>query len=254
MKFNPVKKYMAVSAVLAVMFLVSGCAEAVGDFNLTQSEEEQIAGYCADMLLKYDKAHQSSIVDTTMARELAARVDAIKELNAKQQPEKEDSPSSNSSHKSKDKGSKDPYALSSEQNLAALYGQEGFDVKYTGYEVCDAYPHDGSSSNFFAMEATMGKQLIVFHFDITNTSAESRECDFISKDAFYRVVVNDSDRKNALTTILLNDLATVDETIAGGSSMDAVVVLETDPGYENDISSLKLLAKYNGGEAVIGLQ
>ncbi len=253
MNLHPLKKYILFSTFLAFMFITSGCAEAVGDFNLTQSEEEQIAGYCADMLLKYDKDHQSNVVDTSMARELQARVDAIKEMNAKK-PEKEDTPSGNSSHKSKNSEAKDPYALSSEQNLAAVYGQEGFEVKYKGYEVCDAYPHDGSSSNFFAMEATMGKQLIVFHFDITNTTGESKECDFISQDAFYRVVVNDSERKNALTTILLNDLATVDETIAGGATMDAVVVLETDPGYENELSNLKLLAKYNGGEAVIGME
>ncbi len=254
MKLHPIKKYIMLSTVLLLTFLTAGCGQAVGDFDLTQSEEEQVVGYCADILLKYDKDHQSNVVDTSLARELAARVDAIKEMNAKMEEQKPDTPSGNSSKKSKDKVAVDPYALSGEQNLAAVYGQDGFDVKYTGYEVCDAYPHDGNSSDYFALEATMGKQLIVFHFDITNTSSESRECNFLSQDAFYRVVVNDSDRKNALTTILLNDLATVDETIDAGASMDAVVVLETEPGYEEGISSLKLLAKYSGGDAVIGMQ
>ena len=50
---------------------LTGCVD-VGDFDLTKSEEERIAGYCADILLKYDKNHQSNIVDTSLARELAA--------------------------------------------------------------------------------------------------------------------------------------------------------------------------------------
>jgi len=236
--------------------LLAGCVD-VGDFELTKNEEETIAGYCADILLKYDTNHQSKIVDTSLQRELNARVEAIKELNAQMEalgvdPEEEKDSSSGKEDKSSGE-KKERYAASGEQNLAAALGQEGFGVSYTGYEVCDAYPHNGEGGNFFAMEATPGKELVVLHFDINNVSGEDKKCDFLSSGVFYRVVVNGSERKNALSTILLNDMATVDEDIPAGGRMDAVVVLETEKGYADTINSLTLLAKYGESESVIPL-
>ncbi len=250
------KKLVGTIMMLGCTWVLTGCVD-VGNFELTKGEEERIVGYCADILLKYDKNHQTNIVDTSLARELAARVEAIKELNAKLEamgidPEEEKDDSSGNGDKSP-REKKEKYAASGEQNLAAALGQDGFGVSYTGYEVCDAYPHNGEGGNFFAMEATPGKELVVLHFDISNNSGADKKCDFLSSGVFYRVVVNGSERKNALSTILLNDMATVDEDISAGGKLDAVVVLETEKGYADTINSLTLLAKYGESESVIPL-
>ena len=250
------KQIIFYAAVLASSFLLSGCSEVAGDFTLTQDEEQKVVGYCADVLLKYDKNHQSDVVDTSLARELEARVDVIKELH-RQQMEQEgttESEKSDSGNKSSSGGeNSELYAAKGEQNLAAALGQEGFEVTYKNFEVCTGYPHDGSAGDYFTLEATPGKQLMVFHFDITNTTGEDRECNFMTSGVFYRMIVNGSERKNALTTLLLNDMSTLDEVIGAGQSVDGVVVLETDKNYEKIISSLTLLAKYGTEESVIPL-
>lgn len=248
------KRIIMILLLTLVTIGVTGCVD-VGQFDLTEDEQNQISGYIADVLLKYDGNHMSNVVDTAQKRELYARVEAVKEMRQAAEAEKA---SDSKKDKKGDGDSKDTgkgaYSPSGTQNLAEAMGQSGFNVKYKGYEVCSSYPNDGSVSSFFSMDATIGKQLLVFHFDIENTTAEDKQCTFLSSDPFYRIIINNGERKNALTTLLENDLATVDTLIAGGGHYDAVVVLETEPGYESSISSLSLLAKYSGGESVIPLE
>lgn len=250
------RKLLVLSLALILAFSCTGCAESA-QLNLTKEEEQQIASYSADLLLKYDRNHQSNIVDTSYQRELEARIEAQKE--AAREELENPSDDSDTADTSKDNGSTGGsgssmlYPPEGEQNLAAALGQPDFNISYTGYEVCQSYPDD--DSEVFAMDATAGKQLLVFHFDIENITSEDRECVLIDKDAFYRIIVNDSERLNALTTILMNDLATVDEAIVAGGHYDSVVVLETEPGYEQQIESLSLLAKYGeDSQSVIPLQ
>lgn len=243
--------------ILALMCILmsaslTGCAVDVGDFDLTESEEEAIVGYAADLLLKYDVNYQNNIVDTSKQRELRARVAAIKELNAKAREEGSDSETSSNTN-SKDSGNKEVKELgaaSGEQNLSVALAQNDFNIEYKGVESCTSY----SSGEMFSLDASAGKELLVLHFDIANTAAEEKQCNIINQNPMFSLVVNNSERKKALTTILLNDLATVDETIAPGEHYDSVVVFETEPGYADGIEKMSLQAKYNGGESVILLK
>lgn len=241
---------------LSIIIAVSLCGCKSEQLNLTEEEEQKIVGYCADIMLKYDSDHGSKVVDTTSARELDARVEALKELNARMAEEEAAAQSEDGSDTTGNESSDNPslkYPPEGEQDIAAALDLSGFSVNYRGYEVCRSYPYDGNSSEFFAMDATAGKQLIVFHFDVANTTDSEMQCDILDSYPIFRIVVNDNDRVNALTTMLENDLSTVDEVFASGEVRDEVVVLETAPGYENEFESLSLLMKYNGNQSVIPL-
>lgn len=246
------KRFFSLICVLTA-FIMTGCSSIdVGDFNLTENEEEAIVGYAADLLLKYDANYQNNIVDTSQQRELQARVAAIKELNAQAREQEEQEGSDKSSNKgSEDKKEiKVPGAPEGEQNLAAAFEQKDFEIEYKGYEACTSY----SNGEMFALDASKGKQLLVLHFDIVNKSTEEKQCSIISQNPMFRIIVNEAEKKSALTTILLNDLATVDETLEAGAHYDAVTVFETEPGYEEGIEKLSLEVKYNSGESVIPLK
>lgn len=234
-------------------FACCGCAIDVGDFNLTENEEEQIVSYSTDILLKHDVNYQNNIVDTSRARELKARVEAIKELNKKAAEEEANAPE-DSEGKGSDSEGKAKESLSEpvgEQDIAKALVQDGLTISYSGYEVTDRYSKDGSDDDFFALSASEGKQLIVFHFDIANVSEEDKQCDLFSHYPIYKVIVNGNEKKAALTTFLMNDMSNIDETVAAGESMDGVVLLETEVGYENSISNVALEVNSNDGTSVI---
>lgn len=254
------RKLFSIILIFAMTLPLIGCG--FTQLNLTEQEEKAITTYMANLLLKYDKNHKDTIVDTESQRELEARVEAIKELqriNDEEALAEENSKDkkSNKSSGDSDSSSNEPelrYPPEGEQDIAKCFALDGIDISYQGYEVCQSYPNDGSEEGFFAMDATSGSQLVVFHFDVNNPSSEEKNCNILSRDAIFRIVVNDTDRKNALTTLLLNDLATIDETIMPGESKDAVIVLETDPGYEQTFETLSLLIKQGDEQSVIPIK
>lgn len=251
------KKYVATLTIgLAMAMLLTGCG--VAQVNLTESEEQQIVSYASDLLIKYDKNHMSNLVDTSHQRELDARVEALKAQKAQMAEESRDNQDIESDSDANDGqdssgGSALNYPAEGEQDVAKALGNDDFSVSYEGYELCQSYPYDGSEGDYFAMDATAGRQLMVFHFAVHNDTLDDKHCDFLTKDPIIRIIVNDNERLNALTTLLQNDLATVDETIAAGDVYDAVVVLETDPGYESQIDSMSLLIKVGDTQNVIPL-
>jgi len=249
------KKFFSIFFIIIIAVSMFGCGDP--ELNLTEEEEQKIVGYAADVMLKYDSDHGSRLVDTSAARELDARVEALKELNAQlAEQEAAEQENESSENASDGNGTKEPsqkYPPEGEQDIAAALGLDGFSVSYRGYEVCRSYPYDGSSEEFFAMDATAGKQLVVFHFDVANMSDAEAQCDILDSYPIFRIIVNDNDRVNALTTMLENDLSTVDDVFSPGEVRDTVVVLETAPGFESGIDSLSLLMKYNGNQSVIPL-
>lgn len=230
-------------------FALSGCVD-VGNINLTKEEEEQIADYAADILIKYDSNSKGRLVDTTQKRLLDQ---AVEEFAAKQKEENSDkeSKSEDGEDSSKNEENSDPYAIAGEQDIAKALGQaSGMGIYYTGYENTKAYPSDGSSDGFFNMSATEGNELLVFHFDVINLEENPVHCDILSQQPMFRMILNGNERENALTTLLLNDLGTLDTDIESGSKIDSVVVLEVPEGYGNQVNNVKFLIK-NGEEQSI---
>jgi len=137
------KKLLVLSMAFVLAFLCSGCAQSP-QLNLTKEEEQQIVSYSADLLLKYDKNHQSNIVDTYYQRELDARIEAQKEAARLEQEngsgDENDADSGSKGDTSGGSGSSLTYPPEGEQNLAVALGQPDFNVSYTGYEVCQSYP------------------------------------------------------------------------------------------------------------------
>lgn len=243
------KLYRIIATMLCSTLVLTGCS-VTPQLHLTDEEEQKIVGYTADLLLKYNKNSSKDLVDTADARELAAKVEALK---ARRQAEDKESENKNESGNGTANGASDNGEAGT-QNIAEALGIPGFEVSYTGYEVCQTYPNDGTTDEFFNMAATMGKELLVFHFDVRNISDAEVSCNILENDPILRILVNGTDRKNVLTTLLLDNLATINETVPAGETISGVAILEVPEGYEADISSLSFIIKRGEEQSIIPLQ
>lgn len=228
--------------------LLSGCAFSP-ELMLTEEEQQLITNYSANLLLKYSEGYRKTLVDTAAKRELQA---AVAVLQAQKQQEEENP--TESSADAETGGEESPYAPSGEQNLAAALSQSGIEIIYEGFDVCKSYPDKDEAEDAFLLNATEGKDLVVFHFRVNNISGEDVETGILGQEPMFRIIVNGEERKNVLKTLLLNDLATLGDVIPAGESRDEVLVMEVPEEYVQTIESTSLLVKVNGQESIIPLQ
>ncbi len=231
--------------------LFTGCAYSP-ELMLTEEEQKLIAGYSADILLKYSDGYAKSLVDTAKERELQAAVAAL--LAQKQAEEADEGKNTDHKSESGEEGvAESPYAPRGEQDLAAALSQSGIEVSYDGFDVCKSYPSESEAEDAFLLNATDGKDLVVYRFRVSNTSGEDMEANILDQNPMFRIIVNGEERKNVLKTMLLNDLGTLHEVIPAGESRDEVLVMEVPEGYVQTIETVSLLIKANGQESVIPL-
>ncbi len=241
------KTYYIVFALAFTMLFTNGCA-LTPSINLTEEEEQKIVGYSADVLSGYVQDKNDKLVDTKEARELAARVEALKERNRIREEEGTTEESESEGDTENSEGS------NGTQDIAEALGVTGFDISYSGCEICKTYPNDGTSDDYFNMEATTENELMVFHFEIRNVSDTDMVCDILDQDPILRMIMNGKDKKNALTTLLLDDMATLNEVIPAGQSKGVVVILEVPQGYEDSVETVSLYVKRGEEQSTIPIE
>ena len=95
------------------------------------------------------------------------------------------------------------------------------------------------------MPAVEGKKLLVLRFSLYNGSGQEQEVNILSKEAAFQVVVNETVSRRAMTTWLLDDLATFQGVIPAEGSASAVLLIEVEDGTEISTVSLKLKSDSN---------
>lgn len=242
-------------SIIAYSFLLTGCVD-VGNFYLTDEQETQVVDYSVNLLKKYNANSRSRLVDTTEQRLLDKRVEEyVAQKKAMEKTSPEDAADSKKEDGSDNSASNDPFAAAGIQDIAkALNQKDGIEINYKGYEVCATYPEDEDTNNYFVMSATEGKELIVFHFDVNNVGTDTQNCNILDVGPMFRMIVNGNDRQNALSTLLMNDLATFNYDLESGSSTDTVVVLEEPIGYADSISSVSFLIKNGDEQSIIPIE
>lgn len=124
-------------------------------------------------------------------------------------------------------------------------------ISYEGYEVKDFYP-DGGEEFYFVMNATEGTRLLVAKFKLENLTQADVMADLIGKRVRYKIEVN-GETKNALTTMLLNDLSNYQGNIAAGTAEELVLVCEVPIEQAEAIETLSLIVKSADETATISL-
>lgn len=235
-------------ACMATMML-GGCAELVDMPELSDEESELVTEYAAGLVLKYDGSFSSRLLsDEELAKEEAKELEAIakenemkaaaeKYLNAKKNATKDEEPAATPNAGGAAPSSSD-VAVS---NVADFYGQSGFSVSYTGYELCDSYPNAGRDDYFMAMDATDGKQFCVLKFNVVNSNAQAAEFDMFDANPSISAYIN-GEKLHAQYTLLPDDLAAYKGELEPGADNEMVLIFEVDDDMTS-VDSLQLSLK-----------
>lgn len=233
------KKKMVAAAMAALLCLgTTGCGENTIP-NLTENELQMIGEYTAVTLMKYDANRRSRLVELPQEQESAENPQEIPETEETlQEPEvpsgmgeTEDTPVIDRT---------DDAESGSMEEVLAL--PEGISVSYAGLEVCDVYPN-AEEQGYFVLRATEGKKLLILRFSLFNGSGQEQTADIASQPAEFRVTVNESYTRNALPSLLLDDLAAFRDTLPAGETREAVLVIEVGEQSGEEIGTVSLKLK-----------
>ena len=242
------KKRIVCGALLCAMALgMTACGNEIPD--LTEEESQRVGEYAAVTLLKYDANNRSRLVDPEIVIAKLEK-DAAKEVGRQENAQTEEKPAESNTSEIEAPAAQEDIAASLEDffGLAA-----GVTLTYKDYQVADSYPEDGSADDYFALDASTGKKLLILNFELTNGTDQEENVDFLSTASRYIITVNDGTSGNALTTMLPNDMSTYVETMAPGKTQGLVLLLEVNEDMANGIQNISLHLKNASNEYTIQL-
>lgn len=218
-----------------LMVSLTGCAEnQIPD--LSGDEIQAIGEYVAVTMMKYDINHRSRLMDLAVLD-----ADYVPESPTESQPEEPSGMAPVDDTPVVDSAGKEERAAVSSYTLEEVAGlPEGVEVAFTERGIYDNYPEE---SDFFSLNASAGRKLLVLHFSITNTGEQEQNVDILGSGAVFSVTVNETYTRRALTVVALNDLSTYEGTIAAGEKADAILVIEVGADLAENISSVSLQVK-----------
>lgn len=249
------KSWIKILTISVVGILLSGCGNAIPE--MTPQQQELVAEFAASELLKFDKSNTTRLVPLEMLQE----EEEINQGDSAVLDEKEEIPveGMKENDESGEEGIPADDATVIDQTQEAMpesvdefLGLTGISITYTGYELADSYPPEAADEVYFFMSATENNKLLVLKFQVENTSGEEAELNFAHGQTRYKIVVNGLEQ-NALTTMLLNDMAYYEGTLTAGENIELVLVGEVSNEQADQITSLELTMKSVDDTATISL-
>lgn len=246
------KAWIKVFTIGIVGVFLTGCGSTIPE--MTEEQQELVVEYAAGELLKYDKNHVAKLV----------ALEADQEKKSEETEPVTAPPASDVSESEKDNDEEkggvpadevtviDQTEEAPPASVEEFLGLDDVKISYAGYETADNYPEETSEEAFFFMNATANNKLIVLKFQVENLSAEEKELDLAQSQIRYKIIV-DGKEQNALITMLLNDMAYYQGTLAPQESVELVLVGEIPSEQVDQITSLELTMKSVDETATISL-
>ncbi|MCR4990606.1 MAG: hypothetical protein K6A38_07070 [Lachnospiraceae bacterium] len=247
------KKFVVSTIALLSAVSLTGCGMFKSQIpELTEEEESLVIEYATEVLLHYDRLNGDKIrpikydvvtdEGVTVSDEEYAGVvkDEVNPDPGIQLPE----PDPASEVTAVDNTVPEDPSATVVGSLSELFGLDGINIESTGYDVTDFYP--SSPADYFVMNATEGNKLVILKFVLSNVSGSDQRVEIPYGDVKYKITLNDT-TKNALTTLLINDMGTFTADMAAGASFEVVLVGEFPAADATSISSLSLSVKRESG-------
>lgn len=233
------KQKIFCSIALTGLIFLSGCASFP---EMTEEQEEAIVEYAAGLLIQNMKDYDSRLVDLS----LYADPEII--------PEETPQPESGGMDEVADTEKVDVVEGEVYGTIDSLLVPEGVTLTYTGSSIADTYPDDDSGEPFFALDATTGNKLLVLKFAMTNTTGEEQTIDVFGVSPKCTVIVNGTEKKHTLSTMLLDDLSTYAGTLATGEEVSLVLLVEMETAVLEQVESIELKVTTETGSVTTLLQ
>ena len=225
---------------------LSGCGQTVPE--LTEEETDIITEYAVNLLLKYDKNYNNHLVELPVYEEPVMEPEVEEDIVPEEDLQEEmNEPETEVVDLTEDI---EPQVSSIEE----FYGISDFTFQYAGYDLVSEYPDmaEEPTTAFFAMDATTGTQLLIVKFLVTNQSGMESVLDTFQYGVKVKIAVNGEASKNALSTMLLNDLQSYRGTLDAYGQTELVAVIEVPEG--TSVGNLSLVLKSDFDSATLTLQ
>ena len=242
------KKMRPFIILLAGTLLVSlsGCGNTIP--ALSEEQEALVVEYASTAVLKHDANYQGKLVDlSTLKNEEETPEEETMQATAEETdipkgPEQMQEPQ-------QDVLSAEQAEAEIQADAEQILGLQDVSLTYSGYEVDEFYPKNGNEI-YFVMNATPGNNLLVVKFTLRNLLNEEQDIQIQPGTVRVKIIMN-GEEKNALTTMLLNDLATYQGTLGPNEETELVVVGEYPVEDLQVIDSLSVKLKNESGEVIL---
>lgn len=237
------KKLMVmISAMISIMFL-SSCES----LDYTEEEEDIIANYAANLVLKHDvKYKYNYVTDLENETETTPVYNEVVE---------NETTAGNVNHEGQGGQSGISNGGTVESISQAFELPDGIQADYVDYSVVSSYPSDNSGNNVFVMKAVENSNLLVVKFRLTNQTAQDISVNLMSNGKKYKGILNESKKYNAQLTLLLDALNTYEGVISAGESRELVLVFQTQLDSAEDVRTLSVsVVNDAGNEKVLNLK
>lgn len=243
------KRIVGLAVILLMCTLLGGCLEVP---PLTDAEMDMVAEYAAGMLLKYDKNYRSPLLEEEEWNLLEENVTPTPSKEPEGQggtPAPTNIPPENGTPTpvpTQEAGLPTIIPLpggseESNRQLTEVVGVEGFSVAYVSYETMQEVVRN----EYFYLAAKDGRQYMVLHFMLTNTTGEPRIFDASKQKLECSVDINLGTVSRLSISMLENDLQYMPIEVPANSSVPAVLVFEISAKEEIDTAHLIMMNKDN---------
>lgn len=218
--------------------LLAGCAKKV---ELTEEEQDLVAEYAAQIVLKHDKNYNSKLKEVETE-------ETVKEDSS-------DKPSDITDDNNIETVSDDNIHTDNANNAASLsdaFGFTGLTIEYTGYQVVDSYPQ--TSDMAFVLNPTGDMKLLILKFNVKNNTDSTVDVNMMPVETVLKSVVNDNSKYNALVTLLMDGLNTFSGPVNAGESQELVLAFHTPFQDDGSIESLSLQVSKDGSTSIFDLK
>ena len=236
MRYNKRIKQVVMVCLLCIgMVALTGC----DSLDYTTEQEDVIANYAANILLRHDKNYKSDYISEEETTSKGEDTEVTEE---------ETTTVDNSVNGDGINGDTNVGKVSSAEDVtSALHLPDGVTAQYVDYDVVDQYPDD-SSTDIFVMKAVENSKL-------SNTTSQDISINIMSSVQKFKGIVNDAKKYNAQLTLLLDALNTYEGTLKAGTSQTLILVYQTQLDEKDDVKSLSVeLTDISGNESVLNLK
>lgn len=244
------KKVISYLIICVCCFMLCGCTNYP---NMKQEDYDLVAEYAAGLLLKYSETADNRLVDLEDAyleleteETITVDEETTEEVRVEEIPEEPIEPET-------------PVIDNTEQNeevslipIQDVMGMSNLSIELSGYDIKDSYPDEGGT--YFALDATDGNKLLVAKVTLINNTDSNIDINMLEQNVTFKISLNGSEYKFALSTMLLDDLSTYVGTIGSGSSVELVLISEWSEELLNSMSNPVLSIKNGEMDGQYSLQ
>lgn len=237
--------------------LMTGCNDVI---DLTEEQSTLIAEYAAELLLKYDLSYEDRIHEGEKEAQKLEEEEVFREdeptttETVASEAELEEDTVEEETGGALDEQDTEKPVVGNEQDIAKIAGITGVSITYKDYLVTDQYPATDDEGEFIHLEASSGYQLLVLCFNVMNTTDNMADVSLLDANIDYRIVCNGSKAANAMLTILMNDLGTLETSVKPDEVQEAVLVFQISEDMKDTLDTIELKVNYNDTDNVIKIK